>query len=76
MGEIKRIPIKANEHMYPSIPSRSALDMPPPIYSFPVPAVSNGYSYVAQLYPHTVAVLCACGSSGGSLWMIWGKCGE
>jgi len=78
VGEIKRIRITANEHMYPSIPSCSAPDTPPPVDAFPVVfTVNNGYSCVSRLDPHAVSMLCACGSSGGCfLWMNWGKGGE
>lgn len=65
MGEIKQIPVTANENMYPSISPLLALDPSPSLYSFPlVTTVNNGYSSVSQLDPQTVPVLDACGSPG------------
>ncbi|XP_008946018.1 PREDICTED: testis-expressed sequence 9 protein [Merops nubicus] len=42
--------------MYPSIPSCSALDAPPPLYPFL--AVKSGYSCVAQLAAHAAPMPC------------------
>lgn len=63
MGEIKQIPVTANEHMYPSISPLIALGPSPSLYSFPhVTTGNNGYSCVSQLDPQTVSMLDACGS--------------
>lgn len=65
MGEIKQIPVTANERVYPSISPLLVPDPSPSLYSLPlVTTVNYDCSCVSQLDPQPVAMLDACGSHG------------